>query len=61
MSTSHFPQTRRNTVKRLPKRGDYDRATIYPIIDAALICHVGFVIDGQPYVCLLYTSRVAAR
>lgn len=50
MSTTTFPKTRRNTVKRLPKRGDYDRATIYPIIDAALICHVGFVIDGQPYV-----------
>lgn len=50
MSTSHFPKTRRNTVKRLPKRGDYDRATIYPIIDSALVCHVGFVIDGQPYV-----------
>ena len=50
MSTSSFPKTRRNTVKRLPNRGDYDRAMIYPIIDTALICHVGFVIDGQPYV-----------
>jgi uncharacterized protein len=48
--TASFPKTKRNTVKRLPKRGEYDRATIYPIIDAALICHVGFVADGQPYV-----------
>lgn len=45
-----FPKTARNTVKRIPKRGEYDRATIYPIIDAALVCHVGFVVDEQPYV-----------
>ncbi len=43
-------QTLRTTVKRLPKRGAYDRATIEAIIDEALICHVGFVIDGQPAV-----------
>src|SRR5258706_462638 len=43
-------QTPRTTVKRLPKRGAYDRATIEAIVDEALICHVGFVIDGQPAV-----------
>src|ERR1700682_394764 len=43
-------QTPRTTVKRLPKRGDYDRATIDAIVDEALICHVGFVVDGQPVV-----------
>jgi nitroimidazol reductase NimA-like FMN-containing flavoprotein (pyridoxamine 5'-phosphate oxidase superfamily) len=47
---TNFTKTDRNTVKRMPQRGDYDRATIYPIIDEALICHVGFVQDGQPYV-----------
>lgn len=45
-----FPKTPRNKVKRLPERGQYDTATIYPIVDAALICHVGFALDGQPYV-----------
>jgi uncharacterized protein len=30
--------------------GTTDAATIYPIVDAALICHVGFVLDGQPFV-----------
>jgi nitroimidazol reductase NimA-like FMN-containing flavoprotein (pyridoxamine 5'-phosphate oxidase superfamily) len=45
-----FPTTARNKVKRLPERGHYDAATIYPIVDAALICHVGFALDGQPYV-----------
>jgi nitroimidazol reductase NimA-like FMN-containing flavoprotein (pyridoxamine 5'-phosphate oxidase superfamily) len=42
--------TARTTVKRHPERGDYDRATIGPILDEALICHVGFVVDGQPFV-----------
>ena len=40
----------RTTVKRHPERGAYDRATIDGILDEALICHVGFVVDGQPYV-----------
>jgi nitroimidazol reductase NimA-like FMN-containing flavoprotein (pyridoxamine 5'-phosphate oxidase superfamily) len=48
--TDTFAKTARNKVKRLPERGHYDAATIYPIIDAALICHVGFAIDGQPFV-----------
>jgi Pyridoxamine 5'-phosphate oxidase len=40
----------RTTVKRHPERGEYDRATIDAILDEALICHIGFVVDGQPYV-----------
>ena len=40
----------RTTVKRHPERGAYDRATIDTILDEALICHLGFVVDGQPYV-----------
>lgn len=47
---STFPTTPRNKVKRLAERGQYDKATIYPIVDEALICHVGFVIDDQPFV-----------
>jgi len=37
-------------VRRHPERGDYDRGTIDAILDEALICHLGFVVDGQPYV-----------
>ncbi len=37
-------------MRRLPSRGAYDRETIYAILDEALICHVGFVVDGQPFV-----------
>src|SRR5206468_3489372 len=42
--------TPRVQVRRLPERGAYDRDTIDAILDEALICHVGFVVDGQPYV-----------
>jgi len=42
--------TPRTRVVRLPKRGDYSQKTIYGILDAAFLCHVGFVVDGQPYV-----------
>jgi nitroimidazol reductase NimA-like FMN-containing flavoprotein (pyridoxamine 5'-phosphate oxidase superfamily) len=45
-----FPKTARNQVKRHPERGQYDSAIIYPIVDEALICHVGFVQDDLPYV-----------
>jgi hypothetical protein len=45
-----FPLTARTTLKRLPKRGAYDRKTIDNILDEGLICHVGFVVDGQPFV-----------
>ena len=37
-------------MKRHPERGAYDRATIDPILDEALICHLGFVVDGRPFV-----------
>lgn len=47
---SDFPKTDRNRVRRKPQRGDYQKETIYQIIDEAPICHVGFVVDGQPYV-----------
>ena len=45
-----FNKTTRNTLKRSPQRGHYDRATIYPILDAGFLCHVGFTIGEQPYV-----------
>ena len=39
----------RNRVVRRPARGRYDKATVYDILDAALVCHIAYVIDGQPY------------
>jgi hypothetical protein len=46
----HITQTERTRLRRLPKRGAFDRETVYAILDEAFICHVGFVVDGQPYV-----------
>jgi hypothetical protein len=45
-----FKPTPRTTVRRLKKRGVYDKATIYAILDEGFICHVGFVVEAQPYV-----------
>jgi uncharacterized protein len=47
---SSFDKTPRNQVKRLPERAAYDQDIVYQIIDEALICHVGFAMEGQPYV-----------
>lgn len=40
----------RTKVKRAPKRGHYDFETVAQILDEGLVCHVGFVVEGQPFV-----------
>ena len=45
-----FIQTERTKLKRLPKRGYFDRETVYGILDEGFICHVGFAPEGQPFV-----------
>ncbi len=50
----NFQPTPNTTLKRLPQRGAFDRATVYGILDEAFVCHVGFVVDGQP--CVIPTS-----
>jgi hypothetical protein len=55
---TEFTKTQRNRIKRLPKRGHYGRETIYSILDEALICRVGFAVDGQPYVIPTNFARV---
>src|SRR6202451_1984879 len=49
MSDAYTP-TSRTRVVREPQRGVYDRDAAYAILDEAFICHVGFTLDGQPYV-----------
>ncbi len=49
------PRTR---VRREPERGHYAREVIDPILDAALVCHLGFVQDGQPYVIPTLHARI---
>lgn len=43
-------KTPRTTVKRLPKRASYDFDQVAAILDAGFLCHVGIVVDGQPFV-----------
>lgn len=47
--TASYPVTPRNRVKRLHERGSYDRKAVHAILDAAMLCQVAYVIDGQPY------------
>lgn len=53
--------TRRSQIRRLPQRGVYDRAAIDAILDEGLICHVGFVADGQPFVIPTIHVRLGDR
>lgn len=55
---TQFTKTDKNRINRLPKRGQYERETIYRILDEALICHVGFVEKKQPYVIPINFARV---
>jgi nitroimidazol reductase NimA-like FMN-containing flavoprotein (pyridoxamine 5'-phosphate oxidase superfamily) len=50
MDADHYQRTERTRVRRLPERAAYDRDTVHAILDEGFICHVGFVVDGQPFV-----------
>ena len=50
MSHSSAPPTARTRVVREADRAVYDRAAVYKILDEGFICHVGFNVDGQPFV-----------
>lgn len=45
-----YTPTNRSRVKRLHQRAKYDRASVHAVLDAGLLCHIGYVIEGQPYV-----------
>ncbi|MBD1853830.1 pyridoxamine 5'-phosphate oxidase family protein [Leptolyngbya sp. FACHB-711] len=53
--------TQRTQIKRLPQRGNYDRPLIHQILDEGLICQVGFVVEGQPFVIPTAYGRVDDR
>ncbi|MFO1147562.1 MAG: pyridoxamine 5'-phosphate oxidase family protein [Alsobacter sp.] len=44
-----YPVSARNRVKRLHERASYDRDTVHDILDAGFLCHVSYVVDGQPF------------
>src|SRR5580698_7409375 len=45
-----YSPTERTQVRRRAMRGVYDKAQVHAILDEGFLCHIGFVIDGQPYV-----------
>jgi len=53
--------TSKTRVRRIAERGVYERDTIYGILDEALICHVGLVENGQPFVLPTIHARQSAR
>lgn len=56
-----FPVTSRTRLRRKPGRGSYDRATVHAILDEGLVCHVGFVIHGEPFVVPATYARIGER
>ncbi len=53
-----FSKTKRTTLKRLAKRGVFDRNSVYEILDEGFICHVGFAVDGKPVVIPTGYARI---
>jgi len=58
---SQFTPTERTKVRRKPDRGSYDRELIYSILDDAFVCHLAFVVDGQPFVVPTNYVRVGNK
>lgn len=56
-----FERTERTTLRRLPKRGNYEREAVYKILDEGLVCHVGFVSEGRPFVIPTAYGRAGDR
>jgi hypothetical protein len=53
-----FPVSERTRVVREANRAVYDREAIYKILDEGFVCHVGFALEGQPYVIPTMFARV---
>src|SRR5208282_4906166 len=58
---SQITPTERTTVRRKPDRGTFDQETIDDILDQAFVCHVGFVVDGTPFVVPTNYVRVGDK
>ena len=56
--TREIHPTVKTKLRRLPKRGSYDRELIYQILDEAFVCHIGFTVDEQPFVIPTAYARV---
>ncbi len=61
ISQEGLTATQRSLIRRLLQRGQYERQVIYQILDEGLVCHVGFAVDGQPFVIPTAYGRVGDR
>jgi uncharacterized protein len=61
MKSIVLEQSERTRIHRLPQRGSYHRDTIHAILDEALICHVGFIVEGRPVVIPTIHTRIDNR
>ncbi|WP_193197177.1 pyridoxamine 5'-phosphate oxidase family protein [Nostoc sp. MG11] len=57
-SLDRINPTQRSQIKRVSQRGNYERQVIYEILDEGLVCHLGFAVDGQPFVIPTAYGRV---
>jgi nitroimidazol reductase NimA-like FMN-containing flavoprotein (pyridoxamine 5'-phosphate oxidase superfamily) len=53
-----YARVPRTTPARNPQRVGYDRAAVHAVLDEAVVCHVGFVVDGRPVVLPQLHARV---
>jgi nitroimidazol reductase NimA-like FMN-containing flavoprotein (pyridoxamine 5'-phosphate oxidase superfamily) len=58
---SQIDPTPRTRLRRIPKRGVFDRDTIYSILDEGFICHVGFAVEERPFVMPTGYARIGDR
>ena len=58
MSMPQYEKTERIRIRRMPKRASYDVAVVEAILAEGLFCHVGFSVDGQPYVIPTIYARI---
>lgn len=54
-------RTERTALRRQPGRGSHERAAVHGVLDEARVCHLGFVVDGQPYVIPTLHARCGER
>ena len=67
----NYAPTPRTAVRRLKKRAVYDKDEVHAILDEGFVCHVGFVVEDQPYViptlyarendCIYFHGAMASR
>lgn len=56
--TDSYAVTPHTKLKRYPARGAYDKETVHSILDEGFICHIGYVVEGQPFVTPTAYARV---